>query len=217
MMVPEEAPSCSFAEIHDILPKVKIDDMKKSCCAAASQFPITEEQTEKLEDLLAKEMDSLSLVERDQILFDIHGFSEPEEEVEATIDDLLKQMEVKIGTSKSKKEAYAEAKYVNEAYVMDRAFRLMFIRSERYDPKLAAERLITHFAIKRDLFGSGEILGREIRLSDLSDDDMLSLESGFIQVLPTRDAAGRSIFCLAPSHKTYKDPDNLVSEKGTHL
>ena len=64
---------------------------------------------------------------------------------------------------------------------------------------------------KKELFGSGEILGREIRLSDLSEDDMETLESGFMQVLPTRDAAGRSIFCLTPSHRVFKHPENMVS------
>mmetsp|Transcript_77760 Transcript_77760/g.116955 ORF Transcript_77760/g.116955 Transcript_77760/m.116955 type:complete len:513 (+) Transcript_77760:269-1807(+) len=212
MMTPDEAPSCSLPkEIHDIIPKsVNLEALKGTGCQAAAHFPITPEQTEQIEEILAKEMDKLSLVERDQILFDIHGFSEPEEEVESTINDLLKQMEVEILKSKLKKAAYLEAKYLNEEYVTDRAFRLMFIRSEKYDPKLAAVRLITHFAIKQDLFGSGEILGREIRLSDLSQDDMTSLESGFMQVLPTRDAAGRSIFCVAPSHKKYKTPENLA-------
>jgi hypothetical protein len=180
----------------------------------ATLFPKTLEDAEKVEDILATEMESLSLVERDKILFDIHGFSDDrqEEEEEATLNELLEKMDAKINKIHRKnKEAYFQAKHLNEAYVTDRAFRLMFLRGERYDPKLAAERLITHFAIKRDLFGSGEILGRDIRLSDLSDDDMESLESGFLQMFPTRDAAGRTIFSCAPTHRRGKTWDNVVS------
>jgi hypothetical protein len=112
-----------------------------------------------------------------------------------------------------KKVAYEEAKYLNEAYVTDPAFRLMFLRSKRFDPKKAAFRLVKHFECKKKLFGAGEILGREILLSDLNEDDMISLESGFIQVLPTRDAAGRSIFCMSPSYQTYKTVENMVRSK----
>jgi hypothetical protein len=177
-------------------------------------FPKTVEDAEKVEEILASEMESLSLEEREQIIFDIHGFSEDrqEEEKEATLNELLETMDVEINKLHHEKnnEAYLQAKYLNEVYVTDRAFRLMFLRSERYDPKCAAERFVAHFTIKRNLFGSGEILGRDIRLSDLSKDDIETLECGFIQMLPSRDGGGRTIVAMSPSHRRCKTLDNVV-------
>lgn len=100
-----------------------------------------------------------------------------------------------------RKQAYDRAKYTNEAYVTDRSFRLMFLRADRFDANLSAQRLVRHFEVKRELFGDGEVLGRDIFLSDLDDDDMRALESGFIQLLPSRDSSGRSIFSIAPMHR----------------
>ena len=100
-----------------------------------------------------------------------------------------------------RKQAYDRAKYMNEAYVTDRSFWLMFLRADRFDANLSAQRLVRHFEVKQELFGDGEVLGRDIFLSDLNDDDMRALESGFIQLLPSRDSSGRSIFSIVPMHR----------------
>ena len=57
-----------------------------------------------------------------------------------------------------------------------------------------------------------EKLGREIYLSDLSDDDMESMNRGFLQVLPQRDATGRQIvFYYKAITNCYKQRENIVS------
>ena len=175
------------------------------------RFPQTELEIKQIEDALAEEFDNLNLVEKEKIVFEAHGFNEPPPEDEMKLNELLTRMEEKIVKSKSNKEAYTQAKYLNDEYVTDRAFRTMFLRSENYDPKKAGEKLILHFHMKREIFGSGDVLAREIRLSDLSEEDMKVLESGFMQVLPTRDAAGRSIICVTPRHDAFKQSDSVVS------
>lgn len=131
--------------------------------------------------------------------FDIHGISSPLEENVDLINQRLEEMERYI-TLIRRKQAYVLAAYMNESYVTDRAFRIMFLRAHRFDAKLSAQRLLRHFEVKRALFGEGEVLGRDVLLSDLSDEDMRVLESGFVQILPGRDAAGRSIFWIAATH-----------------
>ena len=67
----------------------------------------------------------------------------------------------------------------NPTYVTSREFRLQFLRSERFHPKLAAKRLIKHFKMKQFLFGSGtndcgaglDLMGRDVQVSDLTDEE----------------------------------------------
>lgn len=148
-------------------------------------------------EILSAELDKMSLAEQERILFDIHGLPQGHNDDPPNIDDYLQEMEMEIRKVRNK-SAYLHAKYVNEDYVNDRAFRLMFLRGDLLDVKVAAQRMVFHFETKKRLFGDGDVLGRDIRLSDLSNDDMAVLESGFLQVLPTRDAAGRTIFVAAP-------------------
>ena len=51
---------------------------------------------------------------------------------------------------------------------------------------------------------------RDIRFSDLNKDDRRSLESGFFQLLPARDVAGRAIVIGLPMLRKYKSLENLV-------
>ena len=159
------------------------------------RLPETEEEAEAVEELLATEFASLSLIERDKVMFDVHGIPAAEiEETPELIAKSLEDLEQEIRKLK-KKESYENAKYINPEFVNDPAFRLMFLRSDLFNCADAAKRLVHHFEKKEKLFGSGEVLGRYVRLRDLSPDDMRILESGVLQVLPTRDVAGRCIFC----------------------
>ena len=85
-------------------------------------------------------------------------------------------------------------------YVNTKQFRLAFLRSARFDTKLAAEKIIRHFTQKQDLFGNNnsDVMGRDVKLSDLSKADKIVLESGMVQILPVRDTGGRFIFVLRP-------------------
>jgi hypothetical protein len=78
------------------------------------------------------------------------------------------------------------------SYVDDRDFRLRFLRAERYHVKNAATRLLRHFEEKKFLFGEA-CLGRDIRLSDLTDDDLECLQVGGQQISPFLDKHGRTI------------------------
>ena len=85
------------------------------------------------------------------------------------------------------------------SYLHTQEWRLKFLRSELYDCKLAAERLVrfTEYMYREyDL----EVLERPLRLSDLESkgprgkEVIESFKSGHTQLLPFRDRSGRRVF-----------------------
>lgn len=161
------------------------------------RFPRTDQEADIAEDLLAKEMDKLSMQEHEEIAFDVHGFCNFDDEDAATVNLRLLELETELQGIKDNKEAYTLARNMNEKYVTDRDFCIMFLRREKFNVKAAAALLVHHFQVKRQLFGEGDILGRDIRQSDLSPTDLLILKSGYYQVLPTRDAAERLVLLVS--------------------
>jgi hypothetical protein len=152
--------------------------------------------------ILAKDMSRLSIQERELVWQDIHGTSnnnkeQPREDPEM-VERALQQLDDCLGKLISNnKDAYNLAQYLAPNYVRNRSFRLMFLRGEEFHVENTAKRLLRHFDEKRKLFGP-HVLGRNIRLSDLNDLDRATLNSGGIQLLPSRDCAGRALLCILP-------------------
>jgi hypothetical protein len=170
-------------------------------------IPETPQEVELVDQMLAQEFNQLSMEEKDRILFEIHGIASDEDP-----DDLgsyYKDLERHLGEIPEKKELEA-AKYYNADFVKNN--RLAFLRALRFNAKEAAERMVVHFRSKQELFGEGEILAREIRYSDLCEGSIKMLESGFMQILPQRDAAGRSIMFVRPELK-HKMMQNIPSHE----
>ena len=94
----------------------------------------------------------------------------------------------------------------------DRAFRLMFLRSDWFDVAKAAKRLVTFFDSKLKLFGEEKLVKR-ITYEDLDKDDRESLSTGSSQVLPSTDRSGRGIVFLTYKLMKFKSWKNQVSEK----
>lgn len=69
---------------------------------------------------------------------------------------------------------------------------LLLEQAEQFDARLAAVRMALHFEEKLILFGE-EKLVREILLSDLNDDDMECLKTGYIQVMKELDFGNRKV------------------------
>ena len=98
----------------------------------------------------------------------------------------------------------------NPSYVQDKDFRLMFLRSEDYNAKLAATRVMNFFETKRELFGE-EKLTKDITLDDLDDDDMYALKSGGFQILPIPDRSGRRIIYGPAKLERFRTGASFVS------
>ena len=159
--------------------------------AGIESLPATQEEADVVDNLLAEELAKLSVEEQDILTFDVHGLAPEIEETEELIQASLDEMEREIQKIK-KKPAYEKALKLNQHHVCSRDFRIRFLRCEYFKPKIAAKRLILHFEKKKMMFGDGEVLGRDVKVSDFSSTDLEYLKSGVLQVLPTRDISGRS-------------------------
>jgi hypothetical protein len=145
--------------------------------------------------ILAQELNQLSIKEREELLYDIHGVLELPKEEPDFVASSLQAMDKEISVySHDDKSAYVLAQEQNYDYVSSVKIRLKFLRTDNFNPRLAAQRLIKFFAMKLHLFGP-EHLTRDIRLDDLSNDEKKSVESGLVQLLPLRDRAGRAVIC----------------------
>ena len=159
--------------------------------------------------VLTKQFNNMSMQEQNHIIQDIHGVADVIHESTEFIDERLERVERFICEIEDR-VAYDKALYIAPNYVRDRKFRLQFLRAAEFNAKAAAKRIVSHFEEKEKLFDE-DALGRDIVMSDLSEDDMLSLNSGFMQILPVRDNAGRAIICMVPESKQCKTMENMVS------
>ena len=146
---------------------------------------------------LAKELNRISLAEREKAYNDLHGVADVVEEGPAFVDKCLADLEIEICKLQDNKNAYEMAKKVNPEYICGRGLRLKFLRAERFVPKDAATRLVSFLEEKLKLFGP-KSLARELSLSDLNQDDMVLLRSGFSSIVPLRDSAGRAVTLFVP-------------------
>jgi hypothetical protein len=160
--------------------------------------------------MLAKEMNRLSVEEREKVLEDVHGIARVVDEPQEFIDACLVLLEKEIDNISSK-AAYDLASSMSEEYTCSKKRRLMFLRAENFDPYKAASCMVRFFHEKCDLFGADK-LTKDITLDDMDQDDITTIENGFFQVLPEKDCAGRKVFCVFPKLKKIRTIRNAVSE-----
>ncbi|CAJ1951278.1 unnamed protein product [Cylindrotheca closterium] len=160
------------------------------------RFPGTAEEAESVEELLVDEMSKLTMLEQNIVSFEVHGIALEIEETEDLITQSLSEMEKALQQIKRNKSAYEKALNMNPEYVGSRSFRLQFLRCEAFNCNNAANRLRLHFQQKEELFGSGDVLVRDVRLSDLDESALEIFKSGALQMLPTRDVRGRPVMCM---------------------
>jgi hypothetical protein len=161
--------------------------------------------------MLAKEMNQLSVEEREKVLEDIHGIArvvdEPYDFVKNNL--VLLEEELSKATHDHNKAAYDLAKLQSKEYVSSEKLRIMFLRAESFDAYNAASRMVRFFDEKYKLFGA-EKLTKDIVLADLDPDDIAALEKGFYQVLPEKDCAGRKVVCFFPKLRVVRTTQNQV-------
>ncbi|CAB9515742.1 expressed unknown protein [Seminavis robusta] len=193
----KKAFSAAFAEQHGL---------------SGDKFPDTLEEVLIAQTALDLDFEKLSLDDREKLVFDIHGLpsisqatdlKEQQQKLEA-LDVALES----ISDDEPRKSAYNSAVSLNPEYV--KGLRTKFLLANEWDPKLTADQMIQHFVNKKKLFGSGEVLGRDILMSDLTKEDMEYLEIGCTQVLPSRDTAGRVVLFCAPGYGAYNKVTNSV-------
>jgi hypothetical protein len=162
------------------------------------------------EERTARELKVLSEQDRSKIWNDMTGRTDllPPEDPQRVAQsfELLDKELVKIPN----KQAFLQTQAMAPHYVNQQDFRLQFLRSERFDHKLAAVRMVAHFEEKQKLFSLDQ-LGRPIRQEDLSSNDMETLYSGNLQILPGKDHANRKVlFFYKAFNYGYKERKNMV-------
>jgi hypothetical protein len=160
------------------------------------------------ETLIAKEMHRLSMEERDDVLHDIHGVADILEETPAFVENCLHQLDQEL-SSIPYKPAYEQALVMSPDFIGDRRLCLMFLRAARFEPANAARRMVAYFEHKLNLFGPDK-LTKKIRIDDLDDDTVACLNTGYMQILPGRDRAGRAVFIALSKFRSFRSELSLV-------
>eukprot|EP00980_Cylindrotheca_fusiformis_P026057 scaffold15301_cov142-Cylindrotheca_fusiformis.AAC.6 len=153
-------------------------------------------EKENLDRYLAASMGKLSVKDRETALEEVHGIVKNDLENMFFLEASLQAMEDRLNSIK-RGTVYEKAEAIDPYFVSSREIRLLFLRGNRYDPQAGAEQLIKHFDLKLSLFGS-EKLTKDITLLDLDGNDRICLASGFCQILPQKDVAGRTILLILP-------------------
>ena len=105
-----------------------------------------------IDALLVKELNQLSVDEREQVYEEIHGVDQIQEETKEFLDEKLDALDREL-LKISNKPAYDLAERSNKEYVLDRTFRLMFLRAEHFNAPKASGRLVRFMEGKLELFG----------------------------------------------------------------
>ena len=160
--------------------------------------------------ILADALAQMSIQERENAYENTHGVSQVIEETPDMVFQKLAELDTELFKI-THKPAFEMALQINPGYINDQKFRIMFLRAEYFDPRKAATRLVLFLEKKLHYFGR-DALARNVHLSDLDKDDMRMLKSGQMQILPSRDRAGRLIYFDAQKSddRVYKRPENVV-------
>lgn len=146
---------------------------------------------------LAKELNQLSVADRQRVFDDIHGVSELSKETPELFNHSLGGLNAALSRARTRPNAAAfnHAVSENTAFVFRRNFLLQFLRCENFDVEKAAIKMVDFFEVKAELFGFDK-LSRDITLKDFSKTDLKFIKTGVVQLLPTRDQAGRVVMVV---------------------
>ena len=143
--------------------------------------------------LVNADMQRLSLQERDEVYYDIHGVAqrgEGDKQSPELVNNKLRELahEIQNIPKSNEREAYDLACSQDQKFVEGR--QIMFLKGFEYNAKMAAIRIVRNFDYRRRLFGE-KALTRELCDSDLDEESKDCLFSGFLQISPLEDSSGR--------------------------
>ena len=147
-------------------------------------------------EAVQREVESLSEPEKQRVVDDLYGSrcaqeqqpEEPRQEAQA-LHDLQEALDA-IPECEKINLILAEQRCPD--YVHSRSHQLMFLHCDNFNAQNAAARMAAYWNTKVQVFGHDRAF-RRLSLDDLEQDDLHALHRGGIQILPTRDDAGRAI------------------------
>ncbi|KAL3933087.1 MAG: hypothetical protein SGBAC_010549 [Bacillariaceae sp.] len=157
----------------------------------------TEDQKgkEEVDTLLSEALNDLSFEERQMHQEAVHGVADKIVENVTFINTTLQELDNTLLLNK-KGRTFEAAEMMSKEYVSARPFRLMFLRANRYDAKVAADQMLRFFDVKKKLFGMDKLV-KDITIEDLDEDDVECLRCGYLQWVG-RDRVGRQIMFELP-------------------
>jgi hypothetical protein len=173
---------------------------------------ITSNDTNDFEKILSNEMNNCTIKDRSEIQEEIHGVHcmAPDETPELLTKSLI-QLSIELDNDdhipQDEKRAYILSRRLqqeqehelNISYVNSIEFRVMYLRSELFDVKKAARRIVESLDFLLEHFGE-YALKRKIKLSDFTKKELKIMRKGFIQLMPSRDRGGRRIVFAFPGY-----------------
>jgi hypothetical protein len=187
----------------------KVDELLSKGLGRVSIRDVDEVSPQMCETLIAKELNRLSLHEREEVLSDLHGVSCIVDEKPQCVEESLCCMEAEISQIPNRsKSAYLQALSLSPDHVKDRSLRLMFLRASQFDASAAAKQMVEFFEQKLKIFGPDKLVC-QICYKDLDGDTIACLNSGYIQLLSGRDRVGRSILMVMGKLRSYRSEQCL--------
>jgi hypothetical protein len=166
--------------------------------------------------LIADALQKLSTDDRDRIYHDIHGVADAIDEnpdfVASSLAEMQEQLAAILQNTNSTLpcQAIQIAEEKDSEYVNDPTLRLAFLRADEFVASKAAARMIRFFDFKLLLFGESKLC-QQITLDDLEAQDMTLFKTGYYQILPQRDRAGRRVDVHIQADQKFASPESLVS------
>eukprot|EP00980_Cylindrotheca_fusiformis_P001056 scaffold291_cov92-Cylindrotheca_fusiformis.AAC.3 len=178
---------CRHEPLRTSLPR------NQSCPQFAPRLPLHQETMRQTEALLAAEMKKLTVEEMSKALDDVHCVGAAIVETGEFIQRAL----VAFGEEArdQSNSVYEIALKQNRKYVEGEAFRLKFLRCNMFKIKSSVSQMMKFLQYKATYFGINK-LGRDIVLSDLTNEDRALLQSGFLHVQQCKDRCGRNVVWL---------------------
>jgi hypothetical protein len=158
---------------------------------------------EDLEVVLANELTALSLTDRNKVQEEIHCVrSSAIQETPVLVENALEtfQREASSLVDSGEGNIHVDAQSMDSPYVQSRDFCLKFLRADYFNLNLAARRMLNHLEMLFKFYGP-VALCRSLRFSDLCKEEQECIRKGSIQILPSRDKAGRLILIMQDSMK----------------
>jgi hypothetical protein len=149
----------------------------------------------RVRKIVAKELYRMTQEERTEILEEIHGVrSSAPSETPERIQAALRQLQIEIDRVPiPERPAYQQAHAHDSHYVLrDDDFRLQFLRTHRMNAQRASAAFLHHLELLFRYFGRPGLL-RPLRYDDLGKAERDLLSTGCVQLLPSRDVAGRRV------------------------
>jgi hypothetical protein len=160
-----------------------------------------------VDSMLAAELHNLTCQDRSKIEEEIHGVqSLAVEETPEMVSKALAAFQLEVDRlPTSRKDAYEDAMVMDSKFVQDTNLHLKYLRAALFDVRKAASMFCTYLDMLHSYFGP-VALERPLRYDDLGKAEQDKFRNGNMQVLPSRDRAGRLVcmnlgtMCDVPIH-----------------